>query len=129
MAKIEYRIVVDANGNATVTTEVRETDDTDQITFTSNRTDTAIRYPKDSQFTDPGSPLPNEIFLVGMKAGPFAPKNRHSAAPPRNLPGIGMRRLYHFDCGAENTSLITHAKDFVPWGGGGGPGGGGQDFP
>src|SRR5690242_11878393 len=58
MALIEYRIIVDQNGQARVLQDVQEIGPEDKIQFVADRgntEDTYIRFDTESPFTDPGS--------------------------------------------------------------------------
>jgi hypothetical protein len=141
MALIEYRIVVDANGQATVLQDIREIGPGDRIQFVAdagNAKDTYIQFDTASPFANPGS----KPTIIGVPKQPQA-YDPHNPPPslkivdaaggqteiqqPLKDPKINAgnhdlallfdqtfrenRRSYHFQCG----QLVD--GEFVPWGG------------
>jgi hypothetical protein len=115
MADIEYRITIDQNGQATVVQDIRDLTTPDNMKFTSNKPDTAIKFTNGSPFTDNGGPKSGEVFKVGLGTKAYTVQNGLAQAPARNVPGFGQRKTYHFECGKVDT-----AGAFVLWGGSGG---------
>jgi hypothetical protein len=112
MALIEYSIQVDkAKRNAKVIACVEIGQD-DEIRFSSNREDTAIKFDGRSPFASPKAKKP---FPVGKKTALLKVQTPLSKAPSRSRPIFaGKRKGYHFLCG----HLDGNGK-FQLWGGGG----------
>jgi len=123
MANIVYNITIDANGNAAVVQDIQELTTADNVTFTSNRDDTAIKFTDGSLFNKPGLKT-GDVVKVGKQLGPLPVENTRHVANPRIVPGFGKRRTYHFECGSTPDGVA-----FVRWGGGGGDPTGGGQFP
>src|SRR5262249_34727011 len=100
---VDYVVVVDFNGNASVTaspTVAHLRKDRDSVTFVSNDRRTVIRYAATSPFAEPE--IGRGVLLkLDRKRGPFKCVN------------VGN---HHFDCGFINPEHGT----FQLWGGTGG---------
>jgi hypothetical protein len=135
MALIEYRIIVDQNGNATVLQDVKVIGPDDRIQFVANNSNTSIEFVSVSPFSGLGPGATALVPQIGT-AGPTAlqvtnvPGGQPIAVPQplqvvntNNSPSVPFRfsplfqenrRTFHFQCGQ-----VT-GKIFTPWGGQGG---------
>src|SRR5207244_2909806 len=112
MALIEYRINVDANGNAKVIQDVVEIGANDQIRFVSDYDGTYIQFDRASP--NPAA-LPPDTPLQVAALGTTQVTNPNANADLRFVPDFGeQRRTFHFQCGQMDN------LNFAPWGGGGG---------
>ena len=135
MALIEYRIVVDQNGTATVLQDVREIGPEDRIQFVANNSNTSIQFEHASPFANPGQGVfilvpqatsqPPNPLQVTNGTGPQVPvaqpvnvtnRNAGNAAIPFQFDPVFQenRRTFHFHCGQLNGTVFTK------WGGQGG---------
>jgi hypothetical protein len=139
MALIEYRIIVDKNGQARVQQDVQEIGPQDKIQFVAdpgNTQDTYIQFDTASPFANPGSApitilvpkLPQDVtqarqpLQVRDAAGNQVPVPQPLTNPTANAGNAALqarfnqtfqekRRAYHFQCG----HLVGGV--FTPWGG------------
>ena len=84
---VEFKILVDNNGNAQVTmtpTVAKLRKDTDYVVISSNDPKTAIRYRGTSPFLEP-EVAPDQVLLLDGKKGPFK--------------CVTLGDTHHFDCG------------------------------
>jgi len=111
MALIEYRILVDPNGNFTVLQDVKEIGPGDKIRFVSNDPDVAVQYsPDQSPFLDQsGAIIPAEPI---NSAGRPLDVVRSNATAPQQLSSKlqETRKTFSFQCGRTTTGK------FEPWG-------------
>jgi hypothetical protein len=111
MALIEYRINVDANGNATVIQDVREIDPGDQIRFVATSPGTVIQFDGDSPFAAlaAGVSFPVPMANAGPPAAiPVTKTNKNAAVPKRFVPELQeMRRTFHFLVRRSITLLLA----------------------
>ena len=129
MAVIEYRITVDASGNARVEQDVRRIDTNDVLIFSTDNKNVpagrkmAIEYQDASPFLTGANPLADQAFVLQTGLGPkidtLPAGKKHKVQQESHVKGIkqagpfGIRTTFHFNCG--------HAKpdgtDFAQWAG------------
>jgi hypothetical protein len=130
MAEIEYHIEVDANGNSTVTQDVRRIDPGDTIFYTTSGNNVtpgkkmAIRFVANSPHGPGPHPQPNAVFTLDPPPArpphPVAQPNHNGVLARRTVPGcnqnFSQRKSFHFDCGEAD----PNGANFSTWAGGGG---------
>lgn len=122
MALIEYRIVVDDNGNATVIQDVQQIGPGDQIRFVSNKPGTVIKFASLSPCESIPAGQITRVSAIGAAQAPDAVTTKNADAQLIFVPELNAKRkTFPFLCGSVDAN-----GNFKAWGGQGGiaPGGG-----
>src|ERR1700739_3403666 len=104
MALIEYRIIVDDNGNATVIQDVQEIGPNDQIRVVCDHLSAAIKFDGPSPFAS--VPTGNVLRVDGQVGSSPAPRTVTKPNTDPDIPNLfspefqEFRRAFHFQCGS-----------------------------